>query len=59
MRLGLVKEYGGFLPLELKKGSDYFEKYKNIFSVVKLNCGRSTFFYAAKTIQPKKYMFRI
>jgi hypothetical protein len=54
VRLGLVKEYGGFLPLELKKGSDYFEKYKNIFSVVKLNCGRSTFFYAAKTIQPKK-----
>lgn len=32
-------EYGGFLPLELNKGCDYFEKYGN--DVSRLNTGRN------------------
>ena len=49
-----MKEYGGFLPFELQRGSEYFDKYENEFAICRLNCGRSAFWYAAGAIQPEK-----
>ncbi len=49
-----MKEYGGFLPFELRQGKEYFDAYEQEFSVKRLNCGRSTFWYAAKAAMPRK-----
>ena len=49
-----IKEYGGYLPLEFPyyKGQYYKETKK--FKVINLNCGRATFYYAAKFSNLKK-----
>lgn len=48
------KEYGGYLPLELPVSKK--EYFSNIAEkdMVRLNCGRSTFWYALKMINPSK-----
>lgn len=49
------KEYGGYLPLELPKiKKEYFQSELEAGGGVRLNCGRSTFWYALKVIQPTK-----
>lgn len=48
------REYGGYLPLELpKRGKDYFDNIDKE-SIVRLDCGRSAFWYALKDAKPKK-----
>ena len=42
------KEYGGYLPLEFPFYKGGYYKEKNKFNILKLNCGRATFYYAAK-----------
>tara|TARA_Y100001968_G_C19321312_1_gene699415 strand:+ start:203 stop:1177 length:975 start_codon:yes stop_codon:yes gene_type:complete len=42
------KEYGGYLPLEIQTYKGEYYKENNFFNVVKLNSGRSTFFFSAK-----------
>ena len=42
-----MKEYGGFLPLELPHKKEYFSDVEDE-NIVRLNCGRSTFYYAVK-----------
>lgn len=50
----MEKEYGGYLPLELPiQKKEYFDSVPER-DIVRLNCGRSTFWYALKLIQPKK-----
>lgn len=52
----MIKEWGGYLPFELN------EKYQEYFieigytenDLVRLDCGRSAFWYAAKCINPEK-----
>ena len=43
----MVKEYGGYLPLELPRKEEYFS-FCEEKELLRLNCGRSTFFCAAK-----------
>ena len=50
----MEKEYGGYLPLELPiQKKEYFDSVPER-DIVRLYCGRSTFWYALKLIQPKK-----
>lgn len=49
----LMKEYGGYLQLELPMKSEYFA-YIPEKDIVRLDCGRSTFWYAFNIIKPKK-----
>ena len=49
----MVKEYGGYLPLELPKKEEYFS-FCDEKDILRLNCGRSTFFCAAKAAKVRK-----
>ena len=50
----LNKEFGGYLPLELPEiKGEYYSSDRN-FNVLSLNCGRATFYYAAKHSKAKK-----
>lgn len=46
-----VKEYGGFLPLELNCGTEYFQKYGN--NVFKLNSVKAAFAYILAGMKDK------
>ena len=48
------KEYGGYLPLEFPFYQGEYYKESNKFKVLRLNCGRCTFYYAAKLSNLKK-----
>lgn len=49
----MIKEYGGYLPLELRDGNELFDKYKNA-KVARFNSGRSSIVVAVKAVHPKK-----
>lgn len=50
----LTKEYGGYLPLELPvRRNEYFDCLSQK-DVVRLDCGRSAFWYALAVIKPSK-----
>ena len=48
-----MKEYGGFIQLELPKQKEYFDTVEEK-DILRLNCGRSTFYCAAKDAKIKK-----
>lgn len=48
-----MKEYGGYLQLELPMKNEYFADISEK-DIVRLDCGRSTFWYALNIIKPKK-----
>lgn len=49
-----IKEYGGYLTLELPIGKkEFFSKIPES-DIIRLNCGRSAFWYALNEITPKK-----
>lgn len=48
-----MKEYGGYLPLELPKREEYFSSYSEK-NILRLNCGRSTFYCAASAAKMRK-----
>lgn len=49
-----IKEYGGYLPIELPFwNSEYFDGFSKD-NLVRLNCGRSAFWYALSVIKPSK-----
>lgn len=49
-----MKEYGGYLTLELPLGKkEYFSEVQKT-DIVSLDCGRSAFWYALKVIKPSK-----
>lgn len=48
-----MKEYGGFIQLELPKKKEYFN-WVNENDILRLNCGRSTFYCAAKDAGVRK-----
>lgn len=55
MKSNGFKEYGGYLPIETylsNNHSHFFDSDKN--AVVKLNCGRSCFYTAARSVKIKK-----
>ncbi len=49
-----VKEYGGYLTLELPIGKREFFSDIPESDIVRLNCGRSAFWYALNAIKPEK-----
>lgn len=49
----MEKEWGGYLPIELPKRSEYFLNVKEE-DIVRLDCGRSTFWYALNDCKPQK-----
>ena len=48
-----MKEYGGYLPLELSNGEELFDRYENA-QVARFNSGRAAIVAAVKTVRPKK-----
>lgn len=48
-----MKEYGGYLPLELPLKSEYFSDVSEN-DIVRLDCGRSAIWYAINDIKPSK-----
>lgn len=48
-----MKEYGGYLQLELPVKNEYFADISEK-DIVRLDCGRSAFWYALNIIKPKK-----
>lgn len=48
-----MEEYGGYLSLELPRKKEYFCEISES-KIVRLNLGRSAFWYAAKNINPSK-----
>ena len=48
-----MKEWGGYLPIELPKRQEYFSDIKEE-NLLRLNCGRSTFYCAVKDAGVKK-----
>ena len=46
-------EFGGYLPLELAQGREYFEKYSDA-KIMRLNCGRTAIVAAMQHIKPSK-----
>lgn len=49
----MIKEYGGYLPLELHEGYELFDTY-NEARVARFNSGRASIAVAVKSVQPKK-----
>jgi len=50
----IEKEFGGYLPLEITRdGNEYYQSNKS-FSVISLNSGRSSFYFAAKRTKMSK-----
>lgn len=48
-----MKEYGGYLPLELLQGSEYYQN--NVeYGVLSVNCGRTAFYCALLDAKPEK-----
>ncbi len=47
------KEYGGYMPLELKHGPEFFDKYPDA-NIAKFNCGRNAIAAAFLSIKPTK-----
>ncbi len=47
-----MKEYGGYLPLELPRKREYFSENKHDF--IRLNCGRSAIYCALRDAKPSK-----
>lgn len=47
-----MREFGGYLPFELNCGKDYFNNQED--GIVRLNCGRCTFWYSLQDIKPQK-----
>ena len=54
MKENNIKEYGGYLPFEFHFLKGEFYKKNKLYTPIKLNCGRATFFYAAKFSNLKK-----
>lgn len=49
----IMKEYGGYLPLELRKGNEYYQTNAE-YEVIAVNCGRTAFYYALLDARPSK-----
>lgn len=49
----MIKEYGGYMPLELNKGLEHFDKYKDA-NVARFNCGRNAIAAAFMAVKPQK-----
>lgn len=49
----LNREWGGYLPLELPQKTEYFNNIPED-DIVRLDCGRSTFWYALNDCKPSK-----
>lgn len=49
----IMQEYGGYLPLELPRKNEYFSWIRED-DILRLNCGRSTFYCAAVCLNVKK-----
>lgn len=49
----MIKEYGGYLPLELKNGNELFDRYSDS-RVARFNSGRAAIVVAVKMIKPSK-----
>ena len=49
----MMKEYGGYLPLELNEREEYFDRFPAA-SVARFNCGRSAIVAAVKAVKPRK-----
>ena len=49
----MMKEYGGYLPLELKERNELFDRYPNA-KVARFNSGRASVVAAVLAVQPKK-----
>lgn len=48
-----MKEYGGYLPLELPQGKEYYDNLSGM-RILRLNCGRSAIYCALLSAAPKK-----
>lgn len=49
----MIKEYGGYMPLELNNGEELFDKYIEA-KVARVNCGRNALALATLSVKPKK-----
>lgn len=49
----MTKEFGGYLPLELKEGHELFDRYAKA-KVARFNSGRASIVAAAQTVRPIK-----
>ena len=49
----MKKEYGGYLPIELSKGSEYFSNIDDK-NILRVNSGRTALYIAIKALSPKK-----
>ncbi len=48
-----MKEYGGYLPLELPQGNEYYRS-NDKYEVLSVNCGRTAFYCALLDAKPSK-----
>lgn len=48
-----MREFGGYLPLELKEGQELFDRYQNA-KVARFNSGRASIVAAVRTVKPSK-----
>lgn len=49
----MIREFGGYLPLELREGQELFDRYEEA-KVARFNSGRAAITAAVKTVLPKK-----
>lgn len=49
----MIKEYGGYLPLELNNAPELFDRYKDA-KIARFNSGRASILAAVKTVKPVK-----
>lgn len=49
----MIREYGGYLPLELRDGSELFDQYEDA-RVARFNSGRACIVAAVKALRPSK-----